>query len=398
MSTLDFTELVKDPPGESFEALTRLIGERLGLIVQWSGRGADRGRDLVFVENQVGPLKTNSIRWLVSCKDNAVSNKAVSENDIGSVTDKVQQHKCHGFLLATSTTVSTALKEKLDQLDMTMGGPIHTKVWDRFDLTNMLLTAPFADLLLQFFPKQQRRDSVEQLDAARQVIEASLPRFTVGFVRQHLMSYNERLSLLSGDKVWPHDLDQAILINELRQYAVRADQRRAVEKVQQLHFDAFMAFADSLVRNFPQYAEKLLRSVAQRSTDSAVCYNVIEILREADAFSLEDEIEITRSYDSDTLFYLYHDLAHEILEDTKVWDWRLPPEVQSLDDKVELLGVNVEDLEFSGGDSVSLNARVRLTVQGNSFDPDIPSTGERHFSYNFEAHFESDGIDIDRIK
>ena len=56
MSTLDFSELSSKPAGESFEGLIRLIGERMGLTVSWSGRGADQGRDLIFVETQFGKI------------------------------------------------------------------------------------------------------------------------------------------------------------------------------------------------------------------------------------------------------------------------------------------------------------------------------------------------------
>ena len=54
MATLDFTELDKKPPGEALEALVRLIGARLGMGVEWSGRGPDGGRDLIFHETQEG--------------------------------------------------------------------------------------------------------------------------------------------------------------------------------------------------------------------------------------------------------------------------------------------------------------------------------------------------------
>jgi hypothetical protein len=132
MATLDFTELDKKPPGEALEALVRLIGERLGMRAEWSGRGADGGRDLIFHETQAGPLKSRSIKWLVSCKDNSESNASVGERDVGSLSDKTAQHKCDGFLLATTTTASTGLKEKLDSFDFSSGGSMHTKVWDRF--------------------------------------------------------------------------------------------------------------------------------------------------------------------------------------------------------------------------------------------------------------------------
>jgi hypothetical protein len=73
------------------------VGERLGMVVEWSRRGADGGRDLIFIETLHGPIKARLVRWLVSCKDNSESNLAVKERDIGSATDKVKQHKCEGF-------------------------------------------------------------------------------------------------------------------------------------------------------------------------------------------------------------------------------------------------------------------------------------------------------------
>src|SRR5207245_2188963 len=139
-TTLDFSKLSSDPAGEAFEGLVRLIGERQGLVVQWTGRGADRGRDMIFTETQAGPLKTRPVRWLVSCKDNSRSSRAVTEKDVGSILGKVRQHKCDGFLLATTTTASTGLKEALDQHDISSGGSIQTKVWDRFEITRFLLS------------------------------------------------------------------------------------------------------------------------------------------------------------------------------------------------------------------------------------------------------------------
>ena len=115
MGTLDFSKLSPNiPPGETFQGLVRLMGERLGMVAEWTGRGADGGRDLIFVETQRGPIKAHPVRWLVSCRDKSESNRAVTERDVGSVSEKVRQHKCDGFLLATTTTASTGLKEMLE--------------------------------------------------------------------------------------------------------------------------------------------------------------------------------------------------------------------------------------------------------------------------------------------
>lgn len=102
MATLDFSELAGKPSGETFEALVRLIGARLGLTVFWTGRGADQGRDLTFTETRSGTMGATPTRWLVNCKDNSKTNQSVSEQDVGSIVDKAQQHGCQGFLRTLS--------------------------------------------------------------------------------------------------------------------------------------------------------------------------------------------------------------------------------------------------------------------------------------------------------
>jgi hypothetical protein len=397
VATLDFGKLKSGAPGEAFEGLVRLMGERLGMLVQWSGRGSDGGRDLIFVETQSGPIKTRPVRWLVSCKDNSDSNRAVTEKDAGSVLDKVHQHKCDGFLLATTTTVSTGLRELLDKLDLSMTGSIQTKVWDRFEITRMLLSDQCADLLMQFFPDHQRQEAVATLDAAREVVEASLPRFVAGLVRERLVPCTERLTLLSGSNVWPHDTSQQVIIDELKGHVLnRWGTRRAAEKIQEFEFDAFMAFADSLSRNFPRKAMKFLKDVAQTSHDGGVVYNAVEMLRENDEFTLAEEVEIARQCDRETLFELYQQMAHDILSDSGTWDQRLPEQIERFANDVEMVDTEVDDLDFSGGDALCVTARVSMRIRGSSPDPNEPPV-EGDFSYIVEAHFEGDGLEIDSI-
>lgn len=263
MSTFDFTELDGRPQGEAFEALVRLIGERLGMIVQWSGRGADGGRDLFFVEEQQGALARRTIRWLVSCKDHSASGASVKEGEVGSIVDKVAQHRCEGFLLATTTTASTGLKERLDRLDVSGGGTLHTKVWDRFELTRYLSEERFVSLRQQFFPRQMARANMMTIDAAREVIETSLPRVAAGHVRRHLVSRSERLAQLDGGRVWPSDPDQRRIIDRLKIHSVDPHGLdKAVDRLTELHYDAFVAFMDALIRNFPAEARRVLAAAA----------------------------------------------------------------------------------------------------------------------------------------
>lgn len=99
---IDFSELVSSVPGEGLEELIRHIGQRLDLSPSSSGRGPDGGRDLFLTESLVGSISEQKIKWVVSCKDKAISKDSVTEADLppAGVRDKVAQHNADGFLLA----------------------------------------------------------------------------------------------------------------------------------------------------------------------------------------------------------------------------------------------------------------------------------------------------------
>lgn len=401
MSTLDFSELSSKPAGEPFEGLIRLIGDRMGLTVSWSGRGADQGRDLIFVETQSGKIGSSPIRWLVNCKDNSKSNQAVSEQDVGSIIDKVRQHDCDAFLLATTTTVGTALKAKLDELSNTKRDRIQTKVWDRFELTKILLSDQFADLLRQFFPKQSARSAALEIDAAREKIEASVPRQVVGALRSYLVPFPERVASLDGAKVWPHDADQQRIIDQLRQMIVggRSPHPASTKKWGELHFDALSAFADQLIRTFPELAYKHLLSYAQATEDSAIIFNLIGILREFDQFSNELEYEIAARCDEETLWELYQDVVEEGLSDTSYWYGQLPSQVERFHEEIEIIDIKVDELQFSGGDAVSFNAILRFDVKGGTDDGEHGYSSDRDtFTYAVSGYPKGSNVVIDNTK
>ncbi|MBU2470639.1 MAG: restriction endonuclease, partial [Proteobacteria bacterium] len=129
---IDFREISEYHRGEGLEALTRELGKRLGLNPAWSGRGPDDGKDLLFTEIINGQLANVKIRWLVSCKDFSESGRAVNETDAGSILDKVKQHNANGFLLVTTTTVTSGLKKVLDGLNKGEIDRIRTHVWDGY--------------------------------------------------------------------------------------------------------------------------------------------------------------------------------------------------------------------------------------------------------------------------
>ena len=150
---IDFRELVSAVPGEGLEELVRHIGHKKNLLPNFSGRGADGGRDLFFTETLVGEISIQKLKWLVSCKDKALSGEAVAESDLPAIKDKTDQHHADGFLLVTTTIPGTGLKEKLDSFDRGRGGKIYTRVWDKSELTKTLLQPEYHVSYNSVFPK-----------------------------------------------------------------------------------------------------------------------------------------------------------------------------------------------------------------------------------------------------
>ena len=196
MPILDFKELLaaqgNSQQGEDFEGLVRELGKRLGLNPEWSGRGADQGRDLYFTEKLRGVLGTAEFRWLVSCKDLARSGRSVAESDVGAVIDKVRQHGADGFLLATTTIASSGLKALLE--GVAANGGVKTAVWDRHELENMLVRANNSDLLKRFLP--QSYSELQRLSSLPQALK-SLQALTPPQVYSRIVSVME--SFQAGD-------------------------------------------------------------------------------------------------------------------------------------------------------------------------------------------------------
>ena len=157
---IDFKELNRSVAGEDLERLTFFLAERMHLHPEWTGRGADGGKDLVLTQHFTDPLKA-SLRWLVSCKDHARSGKAVVEVELPNPFDlKMRQHNAHGFLLVTTTTAAKTTKEVLDSLAEQKS--FFTDVWDAARLRKLLLKPENDDLLKQFLPESHARLRVQE--------------------------------------------------------------------------------------------------------------------------------------------------------------------------------------------------------------------------------------------
>lgn len=158
---LDFSEI---PPAKGGSAgsdtFEQFAAELLKLIgyeeVRGPSRGPDGGRDLIVEEVRKGISRNSKIRWLVSCKHFIHSGKAVGVSDESDISDRVNQHKCSGFLGVYSTLPSTSLEERLHQQ------PFECQLLTPEQIEKYILDSPEGIKLAErFFPESIKRWSRE---------------------------------------------------------------------------------------------------------------------------------------------------------------------------------------------------------------------------------------------
>jgi hypothetical protein len=161
LKMLDFTELPKD--GRAFEQLIREILLVMGLHPQWTGQGADQGRDIVATEELAGPLGTITQKWLVQCKHFAHGGDSVGRNHVGSFDSDCRQISANGYLLAVSTQPSSGLVTKLEELAEQSKTSLRIKIWDSVDIEKLLAETTHVFARASVLPKIICFDAMEAL-------------------------------------------------------------------------------------------------------------------------------------------------------------------------------------------------------------------------------------------
>jgi len=313
MPILDFRELStsksKSPAGEDLEGLIRELGKLLGLNPEWSGRGADQGRDLFFTENRKGAVGSRNLRWLVSCKDFAQSGRSVSETDVGSVSDKIAQHKADGFLLATTTTVSTGLKTLLDGINER--GVAETKVWDRHELEHLLLKDANIRLVKRFLPASyiayQRLSSLPQ---ALESLKVLIPTVVYKKIQTVIETYHIEDSWISGERIWPHDQDSASTIDRaLSLLLERNDPAQAAQELAygEIEFDAFEAALKTLAALKPAQTAQLCRDLIRAKNGEGPSLLAFRFYTERYEPNNEEQVALAVELAAEDLVELYGD-------------------------------------------------------------------------------------------
>lgn len=162
---IDFTEIPVANKGgkdqDTFELFASDFLESLGYdIIQRPSRGPDGKKDLIVQSNSVpGTTSDSKTKWLVSCKHNAHSGKGVSDTDEPDISDRLNKHKCHGFLGFYSTIPNTTLSEKL----ASMSERFVSTIYDHSRIEKEIHSLKDKErILATYFPKSRENIIVEQ--------------------------------------------------------------------------------------------------------------------------------------------------------------------------------------------------------------------------------------------
>lgn len=150
---IDFKEI---PNGEIWELFARDFLTQLGFFIESSpDRGSDAGKDIFVSEELTGTLGRYRLRWLVSCKHNAVSGKAVNEADERNILERIESFGAQAFIGFYSTIPSSALNSRLKQLRD--GGKIKDyRIFDHKLIESHLIQIGYSMLLMRYLPQSYK--------------------------------------------------------------------------------------------------------------------------------------------------------------------------------------------------------------------------------------------------
>jgi hypothetical protein len=400
---IDFRELVSAVPGEGLEELVRHIGTKRDLSPSASGRGPDGGRDLFLTEILVGNVSTQKLKWLVSCKDKAVSGEAVSEADLPSITDKLGQHQAEGFLLVTTTIPGTAAKELLDKLDKSNGGGIYTWVWDKSELTKILLDPVYEDLLKQFFPESYKRvKGLTSLEGAVLSFSDELPDGVLDEVMRLVRPYSG--FQLKGSRIWPFDVRSARRIDEvIRKLIIEGDPEQASDSTEEIEFDAFMSMLSRLYRAYRDDCYAYIVALAKHHVDPDLRYNAIQFAIDnyRDSIPNQDYFRLASALqDDDSVEELFGFRVTKFVEeklDDNPHAYDLGDDLDSISFSTVIDQLTVSSLTFSKSlQRISFQGTLDLKVTLQAHDPE----GGIHDRYPgaFAGYIDVTGIHLESAR
>lgn len=173
MPVLDFKEIPEAHKSsglqDTFELFARDVLSFMGyIIITEPDRGADGGVDLIIEEKRIGVGGETIIRWLVSCKHNAFSGKSVSPTVESNISDRIETHKCDGFIGFYSTLPSSGLSTNLEG----MKNKFHYQIFDKEKIEKKLLhSSEGLQIAERYFPKSLSEWKTEHPKPAKLFID-----------------------------------------------------------------------------------------------------------------------------------------------------------------------------------------------------------------------------------
>jgi hypothetical protein len=150
---LDFTDLSED--GTEFERLVQELLQAMGFRAEHTGIGPDYGVDVVAEEILLDRLGAKQIRrYVVQCKHFAHGKRVVGLSHVSDIIDTIHHYRANGYLLVTSTDITSSLKQKLSKLSEAHPDFI-IHVWDHNVLEQRLNSFPV--LVAKYFPSRFRQ-------------------------------------------------------------------------------------------------------------------------------------------------------------------------------------------------------------------------------------------------
>ncbi len=149
---IDFKEIAPSNKGgkeqDTFELFSRDFLEVIGFkIIQHPYRGADGGKDMIVSETRTGNVGETTIKYLVSCKHYAHSNDSIGDKIENNILDRVQKHKCDGFIAVYSTIAAPTVSDSLLELG------IENEIYDHKRIEKHLLETKKGETIVsRYFP------------------------------------------------------------------------------------------------------------------------------------------------------------------------------------------------------------------------------------------------------
>lgn len=166
---IDFKEIPKANGSEGeqdrFEQFACDFFETCQYSIEYRpSRGADGGKDLIIKEST--KHSQSELKWLVSCKHYGHSRNSVGVEVEVNILERVEAHNCHGFMGFYSTSISSSLASRLNELK----AKIHTNFFDNARIESSILSINPNDrdrILQTYFPlsfsnyvQEQRKNRV----------------------------------------------------------------------------------------------------------------------------------------------------------------------------------------------------------------------------------------------